>query len=86
MSGSGYGSHRVPGEGRFAQPHRTAFEAFYGPIPEGKHILHLCDNRTCYNPIHLALGDAKANAADRESKGRGRYGINAPGIYGKSAA
>jgi hypothetical protein len=82
----GYGKHRVPGENRFAAAHRTAYEAYWGPIPAGRVISHTCDNRLCYNPLHLIACTQAENVADRERKGRGRYGPNAPGIYGKRAA
>lgn len=38
-------------------------------VPEGKMILHLCDNRACCNPDHLICGDALRNAKDREERG-----------------
>ena len=34
-------------------------------VPEGKWILHICDNPTCVNPHHLYCGDACDNVADR---------------------
>lgn len=33
--------------------HRISYESFYGPIPEGLEIDHLCRNRACFNPSHL---------------------------------
>lgn len=34
-------------------------------VPEGKMILHMCDNRSCCNESHLYCGDAQKNADDR---------------------
>jgi hypothetical protein len=56
---------------RFA--HRLAWTMANGPIPEGKWVLHTCDNPPCVNPAHLFLGSAKDNAQDRDRKGRDRY-------------
>jgi hypothetical protein len=40
--------------GAHVQPaHRTSYEHFVGPIPEGLHIDHLCRDRSCINPDHL---------------------------------
>lgn len=33
--------------------HRLAFEAAFGPVPDGLHLDHLCRNRHCLNPLHL---------------------------------
>jgi hypothetical protein len=50
--------------------HRVAWELTHGPISEGKHVLHTCDNAICARPDHLFLGDQVANNADRQAKGR----------------
>lgn len=34
-------------------------------IPKGMIIRHLCNNTSCANPDHLALGTHKANSHDR---------------------
>lgn len=51
--------------------HRVSFSAFNGPIPDGLHICHHCDNRKCFNPAHLFAGTARDNMQDMWSKGRG---------------
>jgi len=49
--------------------HRVAWTLLNGkPIPEGKHVLHACDNPPCCR--HLFLGDQRSNNDDRDRKGR----------------
>ncbi len=52
--------------------HRFAYEAFFGPIPEGQNVCHICDNPICCNPLHLFLGSDQDNASDSQRKGRKR--------------
>ena len=71
--GKGYGQCNVRYlKERFA--HRVAYRAFRGPIPDGRDVLHTCDNRLCVNPRHLFLGSKKDNAQDMKAKGRHLYG------------
>lgn len=67
----GYGLVSI-GNHRVRQAHRAAYELFVGPIPEGRWVLHTCDVPRCVRPDHLFLGDALANAQDRDKKNRGR--------------
>ena len=56
----GYGQFgvMVPGEGRkMVRAHRFAWEQASGAIPDGVDVLHLCGNRICVRPDHLALRD-----------------------------
>lgn len=39
-------------------------------VPDGKIILHLCDNSACCNPNHLICGTHKDNTTDMVAKGR----------------
>lgn len=50
--------------------HRLSYTLFNGPIPDGKYALHKCDNRRCFNPDHLYLGDHAQNMADKVARGR----------------
>lgn len=54
--------------------HRVAWELTNGPIYQGGHVLHYCDNPPCCNPTHLFLGDQRANNADMIAKGRLKIG------------
>ena len=51
----GYGQLylKVNGKHRVIKAHRFAYESFFGPIPEGLELDHLCRVRQCVNPAHL---------------------------------
>ena len=60
---------------KYIYAHRVSWMIHNGPIPNGKCILHKCDNPICVNPSHLRLGTRSDNAQDRERKNRGNRGI-----------
>jgi hypothetical protein len=64
----GYGRFKL--EGSTKMSHRVAWELYFGPIPEGLHVLHVCDNPSCVNPLHLFLGTNQDNVDDKMAKGR----------------
>lgn len=51
--------------------HRKVFEMTHGRLLLTEEFAcHTCDNRNCWNPAHLFLGDAEANNNDCAQKGR----------------
>jgi hypothetical protein len=63
----GYGTLRF--QGKTVLAHRLIYDLFFG-IPKGKHVLHRCDNPSCFRLSHLFVGSPKDNTDDMVSKGR----------------
>lgn len=64
----GYGT--IGRNGKVILAHRAAYELFNGPIPDGAHVLHSCDNPRCVNPEHLMAGDAAQNMREAVERKR----------------
>lgn len=58
-----YGLFHV--ENRMERAHRIAWEMTFGSIPNGKLVLHYCDNPPCVWIPHLYLGTIQDNNRDR---------------------
>lgn len=63
---AGYGAFKV--QGKTHKAHRTSFQHFKGPIPDGLVVRHKCDNPPCINPDHLELGTTADNMRDRDTR------------------
>lgn len=67
----GYGHSIRPDDAyKTTSAHRVAWMITNGEIPQGRCVLHRCDNKTCVRPSHLFLGTKKDNTQDAISKGR----------------
>ena len=69
----GYGAFRLTdatGRRRQVNAQRVAYVLTWGPIPDGEHILHLCDTPLCCNPRHLVTGTRSENMRQMVERGR----------------
>lgn len=57
-------------DGAQLRANRVAYELTHGPIPEGLHVCHACDNPWCVEASHLFLGTPRENNDDKIRKGR----------------
>lgn len=82
LSSKGYGGLWYKGVNY--KTHRLAYETWVGPIPEGLHILHSCDNPPCINPEHLRPGTNDENVQDKMNRDRHGYGRMQGSRHGRS--
>jgi hypothetical protein len=68
-----YGYGRINIGGAYQGTHRVSWEVHRGKIPDGLHVLHHCDIRSCINPDHLFIGTDADNVRDCIKKGRARH-------------
>ncbi len=68
VNNKGYGMLQYGGE---SKAHRV-FYKLYNTLPEGAHVLHHCDVRSCVNPDHLYAGTNQDNVNDRTKRNRWR--------------
>lgn len=66
----GYGLFHPSSKTNTIRAHRYSYQVFNGMIPEGKMVLHKCDNPPCVNPYHLFLGTCLDNHKDMDNKNR----------------
>lgn len=64
--GGGYG--RMSLSGCTVATHIVIYTHYFGYIPYGKQIDHLCKNRACCNPNHLEMVTHKQNQRRRRNK------------------
>jgi hypothetical protein len=57
-------------DGEMKPVHRVVWEMEHGPVPEGRNVLHRCDNPPCREISHLFIGTQKDNVDDMRAKGR----------------
>lgn len=50
--------------------HRFSYLMNCGPIPDGLHVLHKCDNPSCVRPDHLEVGTPLKNMVDAAKRNR----------------
>lgn len=74
INGYGYLKNPLGEKPKYITAHRLAWILTYGPVPDGKVVMHTCDVRSCVNPQHLRLGTHEENMADMRAKKRGTYG------------
>ena len=77
LTSKGYGvfdEKGADGVWRTVRAHRRAYEALWGPVPEGLQVHHACDVPACYAPLHLWAGTQDENNKDRARKGRTKNG------------
>lgn len=60
--------------------YRILYEHVKGAIPEGKYLLHSCDNPHCVNPEHLEPGTQRSNILQAVERGQVNSSGPIPGV------
>lgn len=81
VSWKGYG--QTSWKGRNITLHRKIYELTHCLLLKTEEfVCHTCDERKCWNPAHLFVGDAKANNNDCAGKGRHHNSVKTHCKYG----
>lgn len=54
---------------RSYRAHILSYEVFKGKRTKGKHIMHSCNHKNCFNPEHLSEGTPKKNGENASRDG-----------------
>ncbi len=66
LTRGGYARIRV--NNKSTRAHRVVWQMLNGPITDGLHVLHNCDNKRCIRPDHLRLGTHQDNMRDMNER------------------
>ena len=67
IGSKGYGVANFGGRSR--KTHRLMWELTFGPVENGLHVCHACDNPPCVRPTHLYLATNSQNIQDAFDRG-----------------
>lgn len=70
------GYPKISVDGKKLNMSRYIYELNYDKIPPDMLVMHICDNPSCINPLHLKLGSHQENMVDRNNKQRQARGEN----------
>ncbi|WP_186314480.1 HNH endonuclease signature motif containing protein [Bacillus pumilus] len=56
--------------------HRYVYQLINGPLESHQVVMHMCDNPSCFNPVHLEVGSHADNVRDKVQKNRQCRGMN----------